>query len=612
MPFTAEVLLQLGERQDVVDAVLARGSAPQGEPMSAERVALQLSLPCSRVILLPPNLPSLAHLAASWETASYGMSLDDWNALELSATFKARPCCLQPPHEQLTLHCTGLCHLGEQRHPAGPHWPRPACAHDRLQDGWHHPPHPGLQQQGAAGVDHPKPARLPQRRHAGSLHVVRAGRQARPACSLAPIHPLTALPARHNKPSSVATDVGEALHVHEYLLSKLTNADERADVAALQARAALLCTASWHPHPPKHTQDCTRLLCNQLRALPAHKRSVEELREAGEYADLAELWLQIDTYLDSIDFSVHTEANARKAHDALMLLLCFREHPITRPTCMRLLLVPGVLEACNQCSVAGCLGNSWQGNTAVIRHYKTAGTYGNHVITVQPGSKTEQVLEQYTTWARPLLLKEPASSALFLTRYGRPFIRDGCFNKYLPRLLLGLSGAKLSWTKVRLCDSLPGAAGTHTASPCSCATSPPTVWCHWPQLTSWRAWLPACRRGARAARGAVRPALSHTLPPARASSSRCTRTTAVSLSATWAWSCTSLLAEQAEAELAWRASPRRTRRMSSNRLAVPLLRRRSSSWHWCLSPLSPLLPWLLARQCARPWRTCCRSCRSSA
>lgn len=91
MPFTAEVLLQLGERQDVVDAVLARGSAPQGEPMSAERVALQLSLPCSRVILLPPNLPSLAHLAASWETASYGLSLDDWNALELSATFKARP-----------------------------------------------------------------------------------------------------------------------------------------------------------------------------------------------------------------------------------------------------------------------------------------------------------------------------------------------------------------------------------------------------------------------------------------------------------------------------------------------------------------------------------------
>lgn len=125
--------------------------------------------------------------------------------------------------------------------------------------------------------------------------------------------------------------------------------------------------------------------------------------------------------------------------------------------------------------------------------------------------------------------------------------------------------------------------------------------------------LAACMqtRCARSAQRCAPCALSHP-STARASSSPCTRTTAVSLSATWAWSYTSLLAEQAEAELAWRASPRRTRRMSSKRLAVPLLRRRSSSWHWCLSPLSPLLPWLLARQCARPWRTCCRSCRPSA
>ena len=212
--------------------------------------------------------------------------------------------------------------------------------------------------------------------------------------------------------------------------------------------------------------------------------------------------MQIDAYLDSMDFSVHTEANARRAHDALMLLLCFREHPVTRPTCMRLLLVPGVVEACSQCSVAGCLGNSWTGNTAVIRHYKTASTYGNHTITVQPGSKTEQVMLQYTSWARPLLLKEPNSNALFLTRYGRPFIRDGCFNKYLPRLLLTLSGAKLSWTKARAAAAAaaaataPARANGHSAHPGSCATSPPTVWCHWPLLTSWRAWLPACRRGA--------------------------------------------------------------------------------------------------------------------
>jgi len=211
---------------------------------------------------------------------------------------------------------------------------------------------------------------------------------------------------------------------------------------------------------------------------------------------------------------VHTEANARRVHDALMLLLCFREHPITRPTCMRLLLVPGVVEACSLCTVAGCLGNSWQGDTAVIRHYKTASTYGNHTITVVPGSKTQLVLQEYTSWARPLLLKETSSNALFLTRYGRPFIRDGCFNKYLPRLLLAVSGAKLSWTKVRPAAPVPRSvhAGTHPAASCSCATSRPTAWCHWPQLTSWRGWLPACRRGERAARRAAARARSYTSP----------------------------------------------------------------------------------------------------
>ena len=47
---------------------------------------------------------------------------------------------------------------------------------------------------------------------------------------------------RHNKPSSVATDVGEALHIQQYLLSKATNADEKADIATLQARAPPLNT----------------------------------------------------------------------------------------------------------------------------------------------------------------------------------------------------------------------------------------------------------------------------------------------------------------------------------------------------------------------------------
>ena len=182
---------------------------------------------------------------------------------------------------------------------------------------------------------------------------------------------------------------------------------------------------------------------------------MEELRQAGEYVELAELWLQIDGYLQETDLTEHTETNARRVHDALMLLLCFREHPITRPTCMRLLQVPGEPQPCSLCTVPGCLGNSWTGNTAVIRHYKTAGTYGAHTITVQPGSMTELMLQEYTAWARALLLKDLSSNALFLTRYGKPFIRDGCFNKYLPRLLQAVSGAKLSWTKVRCCSSSP-------------------------------------------------------------------------------------------------------------------------------------------------------------
>ena len=50
------------------------------------------------------------------------------------------------------------------------------------------------------------------------------------------------------------------------------------------------------------------------------------------------------------------------------------------------------------------------------------------------GSKTQMVLQQYVSWARPLLVKD-RDYALFLTRYGKGFTRDGCFNNYLPRLL---------------------------------------------------------------------------------------------------------------------------------------------------------------------------------
>lgn len=90
------MLLQLGERRDVIDAVLARGARQRGEDLSAERAALLMQLPCSSVIQLPPTLPSLVELAATWSTASYGLPLERWSALEASSEFKARasaPCC---------------------------------------------------------------------------------------------------------------------------------------------------------------------------------------------------------------------------------------------------------------------------------------------------------------------------------------------------------------------------------------------------------------------------------------------------------------------------------------------------------------------------------------
>lgn len=282
--------------------------------------------------------------------------------------------------------------------------------------------------------------------------------------------------------------------VLNFLLTKVSSAEEKDDIATLQARRApsdschLVLTAPC-------MQDGVRLLMTQLMALPAHKRSIADLRAAGEYVDLADLWLQIDTYLDGLDCSVHTEENARRVHDALMLLLCFREHPVTRPTCMRLLLVPGVVEACSLCTAVGCLGNSWSGATAVIRHYKTAGTYGDHTITVKPGSRTEDMLQQYTTWARQLLVTDQGVTALFLTHYGRAFTTDGTFNMYLPRLLFRISGAKLSWTKVRAACAAGHACCSRPASLHSCATSPPTGSCLWPRLTSWRGWRPACRLG---------------------------------------------------------------------------------------------------------------------
>jgi hypothetical protein len=196
-------------------------------------------------------------------------------------------------------------------------------------------------------------------------------------------------------------------------------------------------------------QDSTRLLTTQLRSLPIQRPTVEQLRQAGQYCDLADVWHSIDIKVDKVDLDVRTAANARCVHDGLMMLLGLREQPITRPSCIRLLLVPGAPAdvLCQECEVPGCPGNRWMGLTAVLHHFKTQGTYGTHSIRVAEGSRTARFLAAYVDWARPLLATED-TSALFLTTRGRAFRSEGAFNKYLPRLLLDC--AKLSWTRVRL------------------------------------------------------------------------------------------------------------------------------------------------------------------
>lgn len=88
--FTAEVLLHLGERQDVIDCVELRGGRAQGDNISAERAALLLSMPCSRVVQLPPQLPSMLHLSTEWSTASYGISTQEWATMDIAAELEVR------------------------------------------------------------------------------------------------------------------------------------------------------------------------------------------------------------------------------------------------------------------------------------------------------------------------------------------------------------------------------------------------------------------------------------------------------------------------------------------------------------------------------------------
>jgi hypothetical protein len=79
VPYSAEVLLHLGERQDVIDCLLARGQSAMGEDVNAECACRQLVARCSSVVRLPTNLPELE--LVGWETASYSLAREECIAI---------------------------------------------------------------------------------------------------------------------------------------------------------------------------------------------------------------------------------------------------------------------------------------------------------------------------------------------------------------------------------------------------------------------------------------------------------------------------------------------------------------------------------------------------
>jgi hypothetical protein len=161
--------------------------------------------------------------------------------------------------------------------------------------------------------------------------------------------------------------------------------------------------------------------------------------------------VHIDELYEAVDWDDRSPAAARTIHDLLLLMLCIREHPIVRPGCLRLLLAPGQVAPCSTCTLPGCPGNSWTGTVAVIRHFKTESSHHVHNIVVAPGSRTEKLLGEYTSWARALLAT-PGNPYTFISTKGGMFSSSAWYS-YMPRLLSCV--AELGWTRCVAVCALP-------------------------------------------------------------------------------------------------------------------------------------------------------------
>ena len=198
-------------------------------------------------------------------------------------------------------------------------------------------------------------------------------------------------------------------------------------------------------------QKRVRVLATQLERVPRAAVTTDELRAAGKWAELVEIFGAIDRAAASADLSPMDAPTARLAHDLLMMHICLREVPPNRPGALRILTVPGGA-ACLRCSDAECKGNRLElardgATTIIIAHHKTEKSRTNIIIKVPKESCTQTLVDAYL--ARRHLLLTTDTSSLFLNTRGDGFASDSSFAAYLPRLLAELGLGRLSFTTAR-------------------------------------------------------------------------------------------------------------------------------------------------------------------
>ena len=206
-------------------------------------------------------------------------------------------------------------------------------------------------------------------------------------------------------------------------------------------------------------QASVKSLAGQCAHLPgAVKPSIEELRTAGKYIDLAELMLAVDAYTGQVDTDgERTKELANDVQDALMLRLTLRESAPKRPRCWSEVLLRQSTDACAHagCSRQGCRGNSVVRHasgafTVHLSHFKTSKSHAPQTLPVAPDSVTGRLLAAQVDWARPMLLSGTQDHRCLWVGRGGAQLGPQAFAKRMPRTLQRiLSHTDLGWNRIR-------------------------------------------------------------------------------------------------------------------------------------------------------------------